>query len=157
MKERRFCRTAQSFGEVVNMDTYGETKPDVNLGPPALRDVARFANRFGQLLRLLLGTDNAGETVAAAAALRRALSAAGLDHHDLAAAVEASMRVPLVPLDDNYEEGWKSIARFCDLHSDALSDKEAQFVRNILKYRKLTEKQLDWLADIQARLIDEGR
>jgi hypothetical protein len=139
------------------MKTYDEVKPDVNLGPSALHDVAKLANRIGQLLRLLLGSDKAGETIAAVAALRRVLSAAGLDHHDLAAAVEAGLRVPLVPLDDNYEEEWKSIARYCDLHSDALSDKEAQFVRNILKYRKLSEKQLDWLADIQARLIDEGR
>jgi hypothetical protein len=138
------------------MKTCDEVKPDVNLGPPALRDVARLATKIGRLLRLLLGTDNAGETVAAAAALRRVLFAAGLDHHDLAAAVEAGLRVPLVPLDDNYEEEWKSIARYCCLHSDALSENETQFVRNILKYRKLTEKQMDWLTDIEARLLDAG-
>ena len=141
------------------MDKYDYREPDVNDRPPALRDVTKIAHRIGQLLRLMLASDNTGEIVAAAAALRRALAAAGLDYHALVAAIEIGMvdaPVPLVPADDDSEEDWRSIARFCHAHGDALSAREAEFVRNILKYRKLTEKQMDWLADIQARLLDAG-
>jgi hypothetical protein len=52
-----------------------------------------LAVRIGQLLRLLLGTDSDGEALGALHALRRALRAAGLDHHQLAAAVAADDRV----------------------------------------------------------------
>lgn len=45
--------------------------------------------RVGQFLRLL-GSDQPGEVVAAAGALQRALIGAGVDLHDLAAAVEHS-------------------------------------------------------------------
>jgi hypothetical protein len=118
-------------------------------------DLTKLATRVGQLLRLMLSSDRTGEIISAAAALKRTLSAAGLDLYDLAAVVEAHLldAPALIPLDDECEDEWKAMARFCCLHSDALSEREADFVTNILKYRKLTEKQMDWLADIHERLV----
>jgi hypothetical protein len=49
--------------------------------------------RFGQLIRML-SSDQAGEAGAAAQALNRALTSAGLDIHDLAKVVETGLQLP---------------------------------------------------------------
>jgi hypothetical protein len=123
-----------------------ERNPDVKL-----------AIRISKLLRLLLLTDKPGEAVATAAALNRTLAAAGLSPHDLGDAIEAGLVevTTLVPHDDDGED-WRSIARFCCLHKDEISEKERDFVSNILRYQTLTEKQSKWLADIEARLLAGG-
>jgi hypothetical protein len=54
-----------------------------------------ITRRLGQLIRLMLSSDQAGEVTAAKEALNRALVSAGLDIHALAAAVEAGLHVPL--------------------------------------------------------------
>jgi hypothetical protein len=139
------------------MNRYGENESDVKRETP-LRDVGKLATRIGKLLRQQLGTDQPGEILAAAAALKRTLSAAGLDFHDLTAAIEAGLAAPTlvpIPLDDDGED-WKTIARYCHQHRDELSEKEADFISNLLRYERPTTKQFRWLVDIRARLIDEG-
>jgi hypothetical protein len=54
-----------------------------------------ITRRLGQLIRLMLSSDQAGEVTAAKEALNRALVSAGLDIHALAAAVEAGLHLPL--------------------------------------------------------------
>jgi hypothetical protein len=51
----------------------------------------KLAERLSRLVCLMVGTDKPGECVAAAAALQRALASAGMNHHDLADAVEAGI------------------------------------------------------------------
>jgi hypothetical protein len=114
-----------------------------------------FPTRVGQLVRLMLSTDRPGEAVAAADAIRRTLASAGLDLYALGDAIEAGLRVPLVP--DDGGEDWRSIARFCRRHSDELTEKEADFVATLLTYYEPpSPKQMKWLVDIRDR-IDRGR
>jgi hypothetical protein len=58
------------------------------------KQVNPTGRRVGQLIRLL-ASDKPGEVAAAAQALNRTLTAAGLDLHALADAAEASLRLPL--------------------------------------------------------------
>ena len=116
--------------------------------------MSELSTKIARLLCLMIGTDKPGETVAAADATRRTLAAAGLDHHDLAAVVEAGLRVPLVP--DDGSEDWKSVALFCRHHRDRLGEKETEFLETILQYRRSpTERQLQWLHDIHVRIRRE--
>jgi hypothetical protein len=108
--------------------------------------------RVGQLVRLL-SSDQVGEAGAAALALNRAINAAGRDIYWLAEIVEAALpdAPALVPLDDDCGD-WKSVARFCLSHRDALPERDAEFVASILRYRTLTPKQHAWLTDIRERI-----
>jgi len=109
-----------------------------------------LAIRIGQLLRLLLGTDKAGEIVATVAALKRTLTAAGVDHHKLAETVERGLALPSVP---DLDADWRALAKWCSAHDDLLSDKESAFIDNLCTYRKRpSEAQVQWLRDIAARL-----
>jgi hypothetical protein len=92
--------------------------------------LVKTATRIGQLLRLALSTDRDGECIAAIQATRRALAAAGLDHHAVADAVMTALGKPVVPLP---ELDWRDTARFCQGHGELLSEREAAFVINILR------------------------
>jgi hypothetical protein len=108
--------------------------------------------RVGQLVRLL-SSDRVGEAGAAAQALNRTLATAGIDIYWLANVVEGALaeQPTLVPLDGDGGD-WKSIARFCLSHRDALPERDAEFVASILRYRTLTPKQHAWLTDIRERI-----
>lgn len=119
---------------------------------PAARDPSKLA----KLVRLL-GSDKPGEVVAAAAALRRGLEAAGLDFHDLADAVEAGLRPaeprppwgPRGPSTDN----WESMAWFAHHHRHRLPVQEREFVEDMLlgrgqHYGRVTEWHLRRLREI---------
>jgi hypothetical protein len=126
------------------------------------RDTARqtlaqapgFVTKIAQLLRLILGTDQSGEIVAAVAALKRTLATGGLDHHALAAAVERGLSAPLTPEPDpDGVPDWRSSAHFCRHHREQLSPREAIFIDSILaSYRDLSEKQINWLWAIEAKV-----
>lgn len=91
-----------------------------------------------------LGTNHDGEVVATVAAIGRVLASAGLDWHDLAAALSP---------DGIVADDWHDTVAYCALHLDRLSQKEREFVSNISRRTsKPTEKQLIWLNDIALKL-----
>jgi hypothetical protein len=112
----------------------------------------RIATRIGALLRLSLSTDKPGEAVAALAALRRALEAAQLDLHDLAAAVETGLKdlPPAPPPPRPRQEppqdpsrDWRAEVRFCDRHRDQLEGHECGLIDTLMRWRGTpTPKQL---------------
>jgi hypothetical protein len=112
--------------------------------------------RLRQLL-LLLSSDQPGEVAAAAAAIGRALKAAGGDWHDLANGLLAE------PPDqrgrgfddvrDEPEENWREIHEFCADRCELLRSREAEFIESLGEWRgRPTEKQMAWLHAIYARL-----
>ena len=115
--------------------------------------------RLGKLVRLL-ASDKPGEVTAAAAALVRTLQADGLDIHNLAEVVERAALVPVKdpspPSDKNnsrrYLRGW------CARHNDLLSERDQHFLESLASWRgRPTEKQLEWLLDIEARIRRKKR
>jgi hypothetical protein len=115
--------------------------------------------RAGQLIRLMLSSDQVGEVAGAAMALNRVITAKGMDIHKFADVVEVALASAptLVPLDDGGED-WKSVALFCRHHRDRLGGKETEFIETILQYRRSpTERQMKWLYDIRDRIERERR
>jgi hypothetical protein len=114
------------------------------------------ATRVAQLLRLSISTDRDGEAAAALAALRRTLDGAGLDHHALAAAVEAGLQAPAPEPEPKRRyavDSWRDQMWFAHHHRDQLPPHEQRFIAVLLTYQnRPSEKQLRWLADINARL-----
>jgi hypothetical protein len=100
------------------------------------------ADKVGKLLRLL-GSSVPGEVVAAAAALRRALTSAGYDLADLADSLTR-----LSPDDD-----WPATARWCLAQGADQSAREINFLENMARRVVLpSERQIAWLRAIYARL-----
>ena len=118
------------------------------------------ASRIGQFVRLL-GSDRPGEVVAAAGAIKRALTSVGADIHFLADVVERGLRPlppppppPPSPIDDVGE-----MIAVCLLYPDLLSDRELGFVQSLKRYRRSlgdefepSEKQFSWLESIFDRV-----
>jgi hypothetical protein len=91
-----------------------------------------------------LASNHPGEVVATAAAIGRVLEANKLDWHDLAAAVAPA-------------DGWHDTLAFFAMHADQLSAKEKDFLRTLAHWRgKPSEKQLDWLEAIAAKLRSQS-
>ncbi len=110
--------------------------------------------RVGKLLPLL-GSDKAGEVVAAARAIERTLRADGKDWHTLVASIRtAPARVP--PAGGHWSElHWRSAAEFCQAHAQFLNGWEAGFVDNLLKRRyPPTDKQAACLENIRQKILD---
>jgi hypothetical protein len=95
-----------------------------------------------------------GKAVAALTALKRALTASGLDHHALAAVIERGLSaLSIIPPVQRTTDDWRSTASFCRAHRGDLTEREAIFTDNLLaSYRTLTPKQEKWLYDIEAKL-----
>jgi hypothetical protein len=97
-----------------------------------------------------LATDFDGEVVATVRAIDRKLRAAGCDWHDLA-------RVATAQAHQEELEGWHDMVRFCERKAERLRDREREFIGSLNKRRgDLTEKQMNWLKDIVARLKGRG-
>jgi DNA-binding transcriptional LysR family regulator len=111
-------------------------------------------DRLGKLLRLALVADEDGEILAALCALKRALSAVGLDAHWLADTVERGTKsVALPPTEDRPERDDRSAAWFAFHRRDLLSPKERAFIENIVeRSAPLSPKQRQWLYDLVDRL-----
>ena len=107
--------------------------------------------RLRQLL-LLLSSDQPGEVVAAAAAIKRTLRSGGCDFHDLVAGLIASPS--LAPNSQASSDGdWRAMRGFCLKHQNRLSARELEFVTSLGRWRgTLTDKQFNWLSAIHARL-----
>lgn len=116
------------------------------MSPAAIPDAIR--PRLGQFMRLL-ASDQPGEVVAAAAALRRTLAGVGADLHDLAGAIEqpapaTPARRPRRPKADSGHIDWTPAYR--------------REVRNTLEHGlarlSLTEWERDFTLNVIARLRD---
>jgi hypothetical protein len=113
------------------------------------------ASRVGQLVRLL-GSDRAGEVVAAASAITRTLATAGADMHQLAHVAERGLRqTPTFSPEAN--SNVDDIVAFCSFPGNRLSDGERRFIRHldrrgVRRAHDLTEMQMTWLLAIYYRL-----
>jgi hypothetical protein len=118
--------------------------------------ISEIAPRLEKLV-LMLSSDQPGEVVAAAAAIRRTLETVGADWHDLT----RELTKPVAPSHDrsrgeNYDSdrsGWRPLHAYCRRHLDALSAREQDFIATLDTWRgNVTEKQLAWLIAIHGRL-----
>jgi hypothetical protein len=112
--------------------------------------IAQIALKLQRLL-LLLSSDQPGEVVAAAAAIKRTLRAAGADFHDLA----AKLTSPAEAKQNSFEDirDWHALRDECLNRRGQLRGRELEFVTNLKTWRgQLTPKQHDWLEAIHARL-----
>jgi hypothetical protein len=123
----------------------------------------KLAERLSRLVCLMVGTDKPGECVAAAAALQRALASAGMNHHDLADAVEAGiakreLAAPAKPVQPEPERRpeltWREMLQALRSHWHKLPPKEQDFLISIAQQnrRTITPKQHKWLYDICHRV-----
>lgn len=105
------------------------------------------AERLAKLLPLLT-SDRDGEVLAAVAAIRRTLDAAGLTVHDLAAAIGA----PASPTGGTSDDAIMVVAL---RRAAGLSDWERRFIESLATWlqqgRRLTPKQRATLHKIHAR------
>jgi hypothetical protein len=111
----------------------------------------KLAERLSRLVCLMVGTDKPGECVAAAAALQRALASAGMNHHDLADAVEAGIAKRELA---GPELTWREMLQALRSHWHKLPPKEQDFLISIAQQnrRTITPKQHKWLYDICHRV-----
>jgi hypothetical protein len=114
--------------------------------------ISGIATKLEKLV-LMLSSDQPGEVVAAATAIRRALQTAGADWHDLA----RELTKPVAPSRDRNRggdrSGWRPLHAYCRRHGDALSNREQDFMTTLDHWRgNITEKQQAWLVAIHDRL-----
>jgi hypothetical protein len=112
--------------------------------------------RLRQLL-LMLSSDQPGEVAAAAAAIGRALKAAGTDWHGLANGLLAE--APGARQRRNDDDGrdasddWREMHEYCAQRTELLRPREQEFMESLSEWRgRPTEKQFAWLCSIYARL-----
>jgi hypothetical protein len=110
--------------------------------------IGQIAPKLQRLL-LMLSSDQPGEVVAAAAAIKRTLRSKGCDFHDLAAGLTASPSV--VPNSEN--EDWRAMRDECLKCRGHLRGRELDFLTSLKTWRgRLTLKQQLWLSAIYERL-----
>lgn len=108
-----------------------------------------------------LASDHDGEVVATVNAITRLLSGAGLDWHDLAAAVtalDAPCEEERRPEFDEAAVTWWQVAHWLRDRIHLLRAKEIDFVQNMagrpINGPPPTEKQQQWLANIYDRVVE---
>lgn len=109
-------------------------------------------------LVLLLGSSSDGETIAAARGIGRLLNRHGLSLHDLADTIALDKsRVDDPGIGSDGDE-WHDLALWLVERSDALTDRQASFVRNMAgrdpNGKPPSPAQLDWLHKLVER-VDE--
>jgi len=112
-----------------------------------------------QRLLILLSSDQPGEVVAAAAAIKRILKSAGCDYHDLVAGLGAppSRTRREKPPHQDHDADWRALRAFCLEQRSLLRGRELDFLTSIGDWRRdLSAKQFAWLQSIQARLKRAG-
>jgi hypothetical protein len=114
--------------------------------------LSEIAPKLSKLV-LMLSSTQPGEVTAAAAAITRALQAAGSDWHDLA----RELTKPVPASSRTEDGGWRPLHAHCRQHLNALSSRERDFMTTLDHWRgDVTEKQRAWLDGIHARLRREG-
>src|SRR5262245_27714361 len=123
---------------------------------PAL---APIAPTLGKLVRLL-SSDQDHEVLGAARAIQRVLASAGADFHALAGLIEVTAHNRTYGHQDTAPgQDWRvrAMVRFCADHPELLSPKEYNFITTLARRRgKPSERQLEWLCAIYARVSAEG-
>ena len=117
---------------------------------------AAIAPQVAKLIRLLASPVD-GEVIATVAALRRVLSSANLDLHNLANVVEfcAHREAPQIASTIADDLDVREMIRRCCEYSDLLSVKELAFVRSMAKWRgEPTERQMAWLSSLYERCLE---
>jgi hypothetical protein len=121
------------------------------------------SDKLGKLIRML-SSDKDGEVLAAALAIKRTLAAEGSDIHALADALcrrqlqrkEEPRRPPPPP---PREDRWHDMACECQAHSERLSQREQNFIGDMVgwtAFREPTQKQQAWLLSIHTRVRRHG-
>jgi hypothetical protein len=113
--------------------------------------------RVSKLL-LLMSSPVDNEVVSAARALDRTLRADGRDWHMLVASIRTAPRRTQPETMGGHWNGWhwRSAAKFCASHGEYLNAWEADFIHNILQWRRTpTQKQLDCLEAIRQRILQQ--
>ncbi len=103
-----------------------------------------------RLLRALalLRSPMQGERDAAALAALRILDAAGLDWGSVIPEPE-----PELPHDPRDGDGWRELAvGLLRSHAAAFNDKERDFLRNVVRFQRISEAQLNWLLRLAGRV-----
>jgi hypothetical protein len=109
-----------------------------------------------QKLLLMLSSDQPGEVVAAAAAIKRTLRTAGADFHDLARgliATATSSSSSSSTSSSREDRDWRPLHAYCKCHLDELSSREQDFMSTLDRWKgNITERQRTWLEAIHDRL-----
>ena len=111
------------------------------------------AKRIGAIAALL-GSNQAGEVVAAANLLGRELAKYDLRIGDVVERGLAPPQLPPPPVSPRRSAGIaEHVVRAgnCLMRSHLYSPKELKFLRDVRNYRRPSEKQLDWLEALYAR------
>lgn len=114
-------------------------------------DLASLHPRLSRLIPRL-GSDSEGEVIATVRVIRNVLGKAGLDLHDLAAAL---------PVPPPEPEDWEEALRFVAQEMAILTESEARFIRNLRRLSNAgtgwapTPRQAQWLEAIRAELAGE--
>jgi hypothetical protein len=100
--------------------------------------------------RLIFGTDNDGEIVAAVGGARRLLAAFNLDGHWLADIVERRTKsIELVDRRDDDPDHDRSAVWFAFHRRYSLTPRDRQFIEGLTRWRgPLSIKQQKWLRDV---------
>jgi hypothetical protein len=113
--------------------------------------LADIAPTVAKLVRLL-GTDKPGEVIACVNVLRRVLSSAELDLHDLASVIELAARRGALHGDGEV----LTIIRCCYKHEDHLTTKELELIRSMAD-RYPPPAQMKLLRSIYERCLQRDR
>jgi hypothetical protein len=115
------------------------------------------AARIGQLVRLL-GSDETGEVVAAASAIKRTSRAVQLDIHAFAAITEKALTIS-PPQESDTDVDLALVIKFCLDRADKLTDREWPFINDMNRLERrlgnryvLTARQKAWFIGIFKRL-----
>jgi hypothetical protein len=100
--------------------------------------------------RLIFGTDNDGEIVAAVGGARRLLAASNLDGHWLADIVERRTKsIEFVDRRDDDPDHDRSAVWFAFHRRYSLTPRDRQFIEGLTRWRgPLSIKQQKWLRDV---------
>jgi hypothetical protein len=118
-------------------------------------------DRLAKLLRLIFGSDQDGEVIAAVAAVKRLFAGARLDAHALADIVERGAQ-PTALVDHHDDPGRehddgddRSAAWFAFHRRQWLTPRDRQFVEGLTKWHgPLSTKQQKWLRDVCDKLAE---
>jgi hypothetical protein len=113
-----------------------------------------MTEKLGKLLRLMLGSDQPGEIVAAGRAVVRALHAAGKDIHQLVDAAERGLQEPPdLIIDDKQRRTWRQRREWCARHAEHLTERELDFITSLARWHGYpTERQAAWLESIEQKI-----
>jgi hypothetical protein len=131
------------------------------------------AEKLEKLFKLALGTDNEGEALGALLAMKRI---AGTNFHELAGRIKEGGKLSEADMQRIYNAGvhdgkettaatknfndvegpsYYQMAQYCAEHDERLSEKEKNFVRDMVRWcarREPSEKQGKWLHVLYVKL-----